>query len=196
METAVSVKALEPGLLHDFLDFFDRRAFADNRDWSACYCRFFHAASLGAWERLTGNENRAAAARDIAAGRMRGYLAYANGRAIGWCAVDSKSAYPMLANLSAITGPGDEKVAAIVCLIVEKDHRRMGIALSLVEAAIDGARKSGFLSMEAYPRRPKDGAALSDAEAYPGPRSLYARLGFAEVREAGDRNVVSLKLSR
>jgi GNAT superfamily N-acetyltransferase len=191
----ISIKALEPALLADYLDFFDRRAFADNPDWSACYCRCFQASSPAEWERLGAAENRAAAIKGIGSGATKGYLAYADGRAVGWCASDAKASYPMLANFPGAAGPGDARAAAIVCLIIEKNYRRMGIARALVEAAIDGARKAGFLAFEAYPRKPKEGEPMSDAEAYSGPLALYEALGFKKSREAGDRVVMSLGLA-
>ena len=195
MKTVFAVKALEPAFLPDYLDFFERRAFADNPDWSECYCRFFQASSLGEWEGRSGAENRAAAERDIASGKARGYLAYADGRAVGWCASDAKLAYPMLANFPGILGPGDDRAAAIVCLIVDQARRRMGVARSLVEAAVEGARKAGFQVIEAYPRRPNPIEALSDADQYPGPLALYESLGFARSRGAGDRILMVKKLA-
>src|SRR2546422_1010526 len=39
------VKELTPSLRDDFLHFFDKVAFADNPDWSDCYCSAYHFAN-------------------------------------------------------------------------------------------------------------------------------------------------------
>jgi len=41
------VKELTPSLRDDFLVFFDTVAFADNPDWSDCYCSLYHFANKG-----------------------------------------------------------------------------------------------------------------------------------------------------
>jgi ribosomal protein S18 acetylase RimI-like enzyme len=38
---SVEIKALTPELVEDYLAFFDSVAFADNPDWSGCYCYFY-----------------------------------------------------------------------------------------------------------------------------------------------------------
>ena len=43
--TEVVVKELIPSLRDDFLLFFDHVAFADNPDWSDCYCSAYHFAN-------------------------------------------------------------------------------------------------------------------------------------------------------
>jgi GNAT superfamily N-acetyltransferase len=187
----MAIRALAPALAADFLEFFDARAFADNPGWSDCYCRFFKARTLEEWDKLGAAENRAAAEKGVLSGEMSGYLAYVDGRAVGFCAADAKAAYPLLANYPGLPGKDDAGAAAIVCLVVEKAHRRKGIGKALVRAAVEGAERAGFRSIEAYPRAQIEERALSDAESYPGPASLYAGLGFARLREAGDRIVMS-----
>ena len=41
------VKELTPSLRDDSLLFFDGVAFADNPDWSDCYCSLYHFANKG-----------------------------------------------------------------------------------------------------------------------------------------------------
>ena len=36
------IRNLSPGLLEDWCDFFDTRAFSDYPDWGGCYCMHFH----------------------------------------------------------------------------------------------------------------------------------------------------------
>src|SRR5207247_1308094 len=45
--SSLVVKELSPSLRDDFLLFFDKVAFADNLDWSDCYCSLYHFANKG-----------------------------------------------------------------------------------------------------------------------------------------------------
>src|SRR2546427_10585921 len=47
MMSQLVVKELTPSLKDDFLSFFDSVAFADNPDWSDCYCSAYHFANKG-----------------------------------------------------------------------------------------------------------------------------------------------------
>lgn len=83
------VKELNPSLRDDFLLFFDTVAFADNPDWSDCYCSAYH---------FTNNKGKTEARREssnlIEEDRMHGFLAYDNGKPVGWCNATSRSSYP------------------------------------------------------------------------------------------------------
>jgi len=71
------VRRLATGLISDWLAFFDRDAFADNPDWSGCYCQWFHADHrLRPWDERTPEENREASIKSIGSGHLQGYLAY------------------------------------------------------------------------------------------------------------------------
>ena len=57
----LTVRRLTPELLTDWLGFFDHEAFADNPDWSGCYCQWLHAdRDARDWDTRTAQENRAA----------------------------------------------------------------------------------------------------------------------------------------
>src|SRR3989442_15760351 len=72
------VKDLTPSLRDDFLLFFDSVAFADNPDRSDCYCSAYHFANKGK------AESRSEASSLIEEDRMHRFLAYGDGRPVGW----------------------------------------------------------------------------------------------------------------
>ena len=41
----LEIKPLTPDLAADYFDFFDKRAFTDNEEFSCCYCTWFHMNS-------------------------------------------------------------------------------------------------------------------------------------------------------
>jgi GNAT superfamily N-acetyltransferase len=176
----LAVRRLTPELLDDWLHFFDGEAFADNPDWAGCYCYWFHAdAAEKAWDARTAEENRAASASLIRAGRLSGYLAYLDGRMVGWCQAAPRTRIPNLAKDPALVVEDVDRVGAIVCFLVAAGARRRGVAGALLDAACDGFRAEGLWTAEAYPVK----AAQGDAHNYHGPLALYLRAGFEPYRE-------------
>jgi GNAT superfamily N-acetyltransferase len=188
----VVVQPLTPDLLGDWLAFFDHDAFADNPDWSGCYCQWFHVDhEHGAWESRTPEENRAASIDLIAAGRLQGYLAYVGGRAAGWCQAAPRLEIPNMANDPELAVEDADHVGSIVCFLVAQPSRGQGVAAGLLDAACAGFRERGLGVAEAYPRRTAEG----DAANYHGPLALYLRGGFKPYREVGESVIVRRELS-
>lgn len=94
------IRELTPELIEDFLAFFDRDAFADNPDWSACYCYWYHFVGPDQeWDDRTGADNRAVMSDLIRRGQAQGLLAYVDGRPVGWCHAAPR---PSIPNLKAV----------------------------------------------------------------------------------------------
>jgi ribosomal protein S18 acetylase RimI-like enzyme len=77
-------------------------------------------------------------------------------------------------------------VWAIVCVTIDRQARRQGVASELVHAAVAYAFSHGATSVEAY-------AHLSNPTDYMGHSELYRRAGFALVRDANKRAVVRIE---
>lgn len=176
----VTLKALHPDLLNDFLYFFEKLAFPDNPAWASCYCYYFHTAGNDQeWAKRTGEENRAGARDLILAGKMGGYLAYSGGSPVGWCNANGKTTYARLAADENLEGDPKEKVGSIVCFIIAPRHRRKGVAGELLEGACAGFGDKNYDWVEGYPRK----RASSDARHYHGPLSMFESAGFKIYRE-------------
>src|SRR3989475_3364459 len=109
----IVVKELAPSLRDDFLLFFDSVAFADNPDWSDCYCSAYH---------FTNNKGKAESRREalslVDEDRMHGFLAYESGKPVGWCNAAPRSSYP---GVQWLMSPGPDKyerVGSIVCFVI------------------------------------------------------------------------------
>lgn len=180
---SIEIRPLSPELLHDFLAFFEGDAFADNPKWASCYCQFPHVDhDRVVWASRTGAENRAAACGRIESGRMRGLLAYRDGKPVGWC---NAAPRPMLAALAAEHDPDAERIGTITCFIVSRPHRRSGVATALLQRACDELRDQGMAIVEAMPR----GDASTDAASYHGPLAMYRAAGFDVHRIDDDGSV-------
>lgn len=181
------VKELTPSLRDDFLLFFDNIAFADNPDWSDCYCSAYHFAN-----NKGKAESRRQASMLVEDDRMHGFLAYDNGKPVGWCNAASRGSYPVL---HWLLGPGPEKgerVGSIVCFVVASSHRGRGVASQLLNAACSKFSELGLDYAEAYPVKKPPSAAYD----FPGPLSMYLKNGFTAYRDADWYQIVRKRLEK
>lgn len=179
----IEIRKLCPELMQDFLLFFDGEAFADNPKWGSCFCQFlyFDHGKLN-WEARTVKENRAAACDRICANQMEGYIAYRDGKPIGWCNAAPRT---MMDSFADEPDPDASRMGEITCFVVAMDHRRSGVATSLLHAACDGLRARGLEIAEALPKA----EASSDAQNHFGPLSMYLAAGFQVHRADGEGRV-------
>jgi ribosomal protein S18 acetylase RimI-like enzyme len=176
----LTIRALAPELAADYLAFFDSVAFADNPDWASCYCCFYQLdPAAGDFSKRTGAENRAYASQLIAERKLKGYLAYSEGRVVGWCNANDKSAYTLLATQPELQDKGKAGVCAVVCFVVAPALRGNGIATRLLAHVCADYHQQGYDYVEAYPRKEVAGSAAN----YHGPLSMYQAAGFRIHRE-------------
>ncbi len=82
----LTVETLAPERINDLLAFLEGEAFSDNPAWSSCYCQCYYEDHRKInWSARTASENRGHAIRRGASGKMRGHLAYLDGKVVGWC---------------------------------------------------------------------------------------------------------------
>ena len=188
----LSIHPLSPELAERFFDFFDHRAFIDNPDWAGCYCTLYHyPGTQGEWGKRSGEQNRLEAARLIEREDLRGYLAFDGEKPVGWCNVNSKSAFPFLKNDPRLKTGDDETTVSIVCFTVDPDYRGRGIAASLLERALrDYAGNPRVRFLEGYPSK----TASNQADNYVGPSKLYEKFGFSVYRGFEDIRIVRKEL--
>ena len=176
----VAVRRVTPDQHDAVMHFFDLVAYADNPNWSKCYCC---ERIVEDYEARTKDQNRALRSSIIRSGQANGLVAYRLGRVVGWC-----HAAPKRDLLNVPAGSDDDEVGAVVCFVVAPDSRRQGIATALLRAALEHLRERGMRSVEAYPL-------TSEAEATPqalyvGPRAMYLRAGFELIREFANFTLV------
>ncbi len=188
---ATQIRALTPALLGDYLAFFDRDAFADNPEWFGCYCRYLQfPGSKEAWNRATPAVNREGICDRISEGKARGYLAYVDGRPVGWCQAGRPSDVPSLKTFLGVKWDDPAALGVVTCFCISPTFRRQGLARQLLHAALEGFKAAGLTVAEAYP--PKD--PMTEAHDFPGPLRLYLDAGFAQVGEVGKQWIVRKSL--
>jgi len=206
----IEIKALTPDLLEDYLDFFDHRAFSDGSSYYPCYCCGFNmsameiglmrkeAQSYGGGDEGWKKAQRESAAQMIQEGRIRGYLAFDNGIAIGWCNANDRMNYErvgefdidhLLEDHAALECEREGQVKSAVCFEISPKYRGKGIAAQLLNRVCTDALKEGYEYAEGYPSENTQ-ASL----AFTGPARLYEKAGFAEHSRNGSTIVMRKKL--
>ena len=171
-DLAIEIRPLTPQRLPDLLAFFEQGAFVDHPEWASCYCHFPHADHAAiVWKERSAADNRAATCARVEARTMTGWVAFADGQAIGWCNAGPRR---FVAGLFDAPEPLVERIGAIACFVVAPAFRGHGIATRLLGAACDGLRELGLEWAEAYPRA----AAASAGDNHYGPLSMYTAAGF------------------
>lgn len=176
----IEIRRLTADRLEDWLRFFDTTTCSDDNEWAGCYCMAPQWSTVlqaeNEWEYSPAGavRNRTCAAEYIRKGLLHGYLAYLDGRVVGWCNANDKKAYDSIFfRLPWEDSERDKKIKAIACFFVAPDLRGEGIAARLLERICADAAADGYEYIEAYPF-------LHDAnKAFTGPVSMYENGGFA-----------------
>ncbi|MGH2379035.1 MAG: GNAT family N-acetyltransferase [Candidatus Limnocylindria bacterium] len=176
----IEIRPVTPDQHDALMHFFDLVAYADNPDWSRCYCMF---PLLRDYQQKTRDENRAARSALVRAGEASGLVAYRLGRVVGWC-------HPA-PTTEVVTIPDPKPdVGAIVCFVVAPDQRRQGIATALLDGALGYLKERGCREVVAAPLTAAAADARSAAANYHGPLDMYLRAGFTVGQEVAPGQVL------
>lgn len=206
----IEIQALTPALEEAYLDFFDHRAFSDGSPYYPCYCNAFNlrAAEIGDLreqaKRYGGPEGwkralRESAARMVRAKKIRGYLAFDQGLAVGWCNANDRTNYYRVGEFDLDHLPEDRapsdcpragQIKSIVCFEISPEYRGKGIAAQLLDRVCVDAQREGYAFVEAYPSEQ-----AQPALAFTGPIRLYEKAGFTEYARLGPTIVMRKPLS-
>jgi GNAT superfamily N-acetyltransferase len=180
---SITIKKLDKNLLNDFLRYFDNIAFADHKEWSNCYCTYFHCDRnyVKLWDEGKVEGDRNYAIELIENGKMQGYMAYKDNNAVGWCNANDKTNLPYLVDRTELWDINEYSlwIKSIVCFLIAPEMRGKGIATKLLEQACKDAEKDGYEYIEAYPRINENGVYMN----YYGPYHMYEKNGFSLLRQ-------------
>lgn len=154
------------------------KLFGGNGACAGCWCMWWllpHAQ----WVAQKGEGNRRAMRSLVKRNQASGLLAYADGKAVGWCAVAPRERYVRLANSRVLKPVDEQAVWSVTCFFVAREYRRCGVTVAMLEAAADYAREHDASILEGYPTDASRQQA--DAFVYTGLASAFRRAGFKEV---------------
>jgi GNAT superfamily N-acetyltransferase len=132
---------------------------------------------------------------DPGARATSGLVGFLDGKPVGWCAVEPRTAYPRLPiRRLALKERGEDEhdasVWAVTCFATRAGFRRLGVSRALARAAVDFARERGARALEGYPMITEPGTEITWGELHVGSRSIFADAGFTEVAHPTPRRVV------
>src|SRR5258708_4861097 len=84
-------------------------------------------------------------------GRAHGILVYADDEPVGWCQYGSAEELYERAKSEPTPAESSDRVWRVTCFVVDKKHRRSGVASVALRAALDAIRAKGGGLVEAYP---------------------------------------------
>lgn len=172
-ELDLSFHPLTQKLWHDF-----EMLFGDHGACGGCWCMHWKLRGK-AFSENKGDGNRQIQKSIVDAKKNPGLIAYSEGYPIGWIAIEPRSEYPKLATSKVLKQIDNEEVWSITCLFIEKKHRRKGITVELIKAAVEHAKKYGAKIVESYPMDTK--TKQSPAFIFTGTTSSFKNAGFKEV---------------
>lgn len=173
MTSELSFRPLKRNLWPDLEELFGPKGAC-----AGCWCTYWKLRGK-AYEEAKGIEARLMHKSFIDAGTSTGLLAYLHGEVVGWVAVEPRAAYERLAHSRSLQPVDDQPVWSVTCFFVAKKHRRSGITVELLKAAVEHVKKNGGKIVEGYPVD-----AQKDMPApflYTGTASAFQQAGFTEV---------------
>jgi len=202
-EMNLIIKPLSPDLAPDYLDFFDNRAFAEDKGHNPngpCYCNAptMETAEVRQMVSEFGSDVKGAlhrnAAQQLVEGKLHGYLAFDGETSVGWCNAGDMNSYPVNA-WNFIPPVAREntcgKTMSIVCFAIAPDYCGKGVATALLKRVIADAQGQGFVAVEGYGDVQNEPVSWD----FHGPVRLYEKAGFIEVARQDGRLVMRKKLA-
>ncbi|MCC6961681.1 MAG: GNAT family N-acetyltransferase [candidate division Zixibacteria bacterium] len=163
--------------------------FGERGACAGCWCMWWRV-KRSEWRTGKGAGNRRALKKIVDSGVAPGILAFDGKRAIGWCSVGPRTEFPGLERSRTLKPIDDQPVWSIVCLFVDKDYRRRGVATALLDAAAKFAKKHGASIVEGYPVIPRKGE-MPDVFAFTGLLSAFEQADYTVVkRPSASRAIV------
>jgi GNAT superfamily N-acetyltransferase len=194
----VDVRPVTADRWADVVEAFGRRG----ADPSWCWCQLFlRAGPQESAESDAGPDNREALHREITHATVPpGLIAYVDSHPAGWTRVGPRSAFPGVSANKALARVLTDEAGVwwVTCFAVDSRHRRSGLGLALLQAAVEFARQHEATAVEGHPVD-VDGLRATQVAAsalYTGTRAMFAAAGFVEIaRTYPTRPVMRLDLA-
>jgi GNAT superfamily N-acetyltransferase len=153
--------------------------FGEKGACAGCWCMYWRLRRKD-YDSLRGNGTKKKMKKLINKGIVPGILAYDDKQPIGWCSVAPREDFPVLENSRVLKRIDDKPVWSVVCFYINKNYRKKGLCVELLNAAKNFAKLKKGKIIEGYPVEPKSGK-TADAFAWTGLSSAFKKAGFKEI---------------
>jgi len=121
----------------------------------------------------------------VNSGTIPGILAYDDKQPVGWCSVAQREDFPVLENSRVLKRIDDKPVWSVVCFFINKNYRKKGLSVELLNAAKKYVKQNKGKIIEGYPVEPKKGK-TADVFAWTGLASAFKKAGFKEIERRSE----------
>ena len=167
--------------------------FGERGACGGCWCMAWRLPRKE-WRAGKGEGNRRALRKIVASGEKPGILGYLGREPVAWCSVAPREKFVVLANFRVLRPVDEVPVWSVSCLFVKKPHRRRGISVRMLRAAVEFAAKQGAKAVEGYPVEPSM-AKMPDPFLWTGLPAAFRAAGFREVlRRSPGRPIVRFEI--
>jgi GNAT superfamily N-acetyltransferase len=172
-ELSLSIKPIKRNLWTDFEELFGL-----NGACGGCWCMHWKLRGK-AYDKAKGYTARQMHKSIVDSGVETGLLAYCEGEVAGWVAVEPRSAYIKLEHSRVLKPFDDQPVWSVTCFYVATAHRKKGISVELIKAAVEHVRQKGGRIVEGYPVETMK--SMPAPFVFTGTASAFQEAGFEEV---------------
>ena len=149
-----------------------------------CWCMTWRATSAEYKQLDAAGRKRALHSR-VKAHIPIGVLAYRASEPVGWCSIAPRETYARLEKSTTLKRIDGQPTWSVVCFFVRRDMRGQGLALQLLQAAVEYAAAQGAQIVEGYPVEP------GHSYQFMGSPAIFKAADFHEVARAeNDRPIV------
>jgi len=153
--------------------------FGEKGACAGCWCMLWRLRRKE-YDRLRGAGNKRKMKSLVYAGIVPGILAYDNEKPVGWCSVAPREDFPVLENSRVMKRMDDKPVWSVVCFYINKNFRKKGLSVELLNAAKKYVKNNNGKIIEGYPIEPK-AEKSPDVFVWTGLASAFRKAGFKEI---------------
>lgn len=193
----IEIRKLKPEDAQAYVDFFDTTPHDDHNPDNTCYCVNWCSADHRALECPDREQRRKMALEYVKNNIIKGYVALADNKIIGWCNANTKADCINCAGIlyavpeiQKAASSADEKIKSVYCFMIAEEYHRQGIARRLLQAVCLDAKEEGYDYVEVYPHKDYS----NKSEQFMGFDELYISEGFDRCMELDERCVFRKKL--
>ena len=169
-----------------------------------CWCTFHHVSSFSLPENEQlptrgerSERNHRKKRSFVENGGAHGILVYFYKEPVGWCQYGSGVELPRVDHSRNYRKLGlvkpDDRFWRITCFVVDRKHRRRGVASLGLKTALEAIRKKGGGLVEAYPVQKTD---QGPNYLYSGTVSMFKRAGFKMIGPFGTGRTSTVVMQR
>ncbi|NTW45378.1 MAG: GNAT family N-acetyltransferase, partial [Anaerolineaceae bacterium] len=108
--------------------------FGEKGACAGCWCMYWRMR-IKDYDAQRGSGTKRKMKNLINGGIIPGILAYDNDVPVGWCSVAPREDFPVLENSRVLQRIDDKPVWSVVCFFINKDYRKKGLSVELLNAA-------------------------------------------------------------